>query len=101
MKMKWCVTGFLLLVLCAGVELHAQQSDTNSIESIKTKAEKGNAIDELYLGTVYETGSGVAQDFAEAVKWYRKSADQGDAIAQLMLAQMYSDGRGVDKSASE
>jgi len=26
MKMKWCVTGFLLLVFCAGIQLHAQQT---------------------------------------------------------------------------
>jgi TPR repeat protein len=25
----------------------------------------------------YETGDGVTQDYAEAVKWYRKAAEQG------------------------
>src|SRR5664280_2490519 len=27
MKMTWRVTGFLLLVLCVGIQLHAQQTD--------------------------------------------------------------------------
>ncbi len=35
------------------------------------------------------------QDYAEAVKWYRKAADKGDAAAQLNLGIMYYHGRGV------
>ena len=60
MKMKWCMAGFLLLILCAGVRLHAQQSGTNTIESIKAKAEKGDAAAQFTLGYAYENGQGVA-----------------------------------------
>ena len=31
------------------------------------------------LGVMYAEGRGVAQDYAEAVRWYRKAAEQGDA----------------------
>jgi len=38
------------------------------------------------IGTLYEQGQGVAQDYAEAIRWYRKAADQGasDAKDRLM-----------------
>ena len=35
------------------------------------------------------------QDYAEAVKWYRKAAEQNDATAQYNLGLMYANGRGV------
>ncbi len=44
---------------------------------------------------MYDTGKGVPQDFAEAIKWYRKAADQGDALAQLLLGEMYTHGQGA------
>jgi uncharacterized protein len=37
--------------------------------------------------TGYE-GRGVARDYAEAVRWYRKAAEQGDADAQCDLGNM-------------
>ena len=52
-------------------------------------------------GTDYRFGNGVAQDYAEAVKWYRKAAAQGHAKAQYMLGFMYEHGRGVDKDEGE
>jgi TPR repeat protein len=44
---------------------------------------------------MYDSGRGVAQDYAEAVKWYRRAAEQGDAGAQHNLGLMYDKGRGV------
>ena len=43
----------------------------------------------------------MAQNDAEAVRWYRKAAEQGDAAAQFNLGSMYDDGRGVAQSSSE
>ncbi len=40
-------------------------------------------------------GRGVPQDYAEAVKWYRKAAEQGNAGAQFNLGVMYDNGQGV------
>ena len=53
------------------------------------------------LGVMYEEGIGVAQDYAEAVKWYRKAADQGDVGAQNHLGVMYDNGKGVNKDYAE
>ncbi len=101
MKMKLCVTVFLLLVLCAGVQLHAQQSDTNSVESIKAKAESGDANAQCLLAEYYYAGGVVPQDYVESVKWFRKAADQGLAKAQFNLGACYNSGAGVTRDAGE
>jgi TPR repeat protein len=43
-----------------------------------TAAEQGNESGPYVLGKMYETGTGVAQDFAKAVHWYNLSADLGN-----------------------
>ena len=45
-------------------------------------AEQGNAEAQTYLGVMHRDGQGVAQDYAEALRWYRMAADQGHAAAQ-------------------
>jgi hypothetical protein len=40
------------------------------------------------LGAMFEEGRGVAQDFAEAVRWYQLAAAQGHAGAAAKLAQL-------------
>ena len=47
------------------------------------------------LGIAYESGRGVRQDDAEAVKWYRRAAEQGYTDAQVLLGIAYESGRGV------
>ena len=44
---------------------------------------------------MYADGEGVAQDYVEAAKWYRRAAEQGDDSAQFNLGRMYADGEGV------
>ena len=44
---------------------------------------------------MYDRGERVPQDYAEAIKWYRKAAEQGYASAQYNLGIMYDDGEGV------
>ncbi len=44
---------------------------------------------------MYDQGLGVTQDYAKAVKWYRKAAEQGNAGAQYNLGVMYGKGQGV------
>ena len=50
------------------------------------------------LGNMYEKGRGVQQNYAEAVKWYRKS-DCTDGYHNLGL--MYARGRGVQQNYAE
>ena len=47
------------------------------------------------LGAIYQIGEGVTQDYAEAMRWYRKAAEQGDVTTQVQLGFMYSKVKGV------
>jgi len=46
---------------------------------------------------MYETGTGVTKDLAQAAQWYRKVADFGIVDAQYKLGQFYQTGIGVNK----
>ncbi|OSM01621.1 tetratricopeptide repeat protein [Magnetofaba australis] len=47
------------------------------------------------LAVMYDTGKGVAQDYNEALKWYRGAALQGHPQAQANLAALYEAGLGA------
>jgi TPR repeat protein len=47
---------------------------------------------------MYLIGSGVGQDDAEAVRWYRTAAEQGNVIAERQLGLVYALGRGAPQS---
>jgi hypothetical protein len=54
-------------------------------------------VAQRFLGLRYYRGRGVKQDYAEALRWYRKAADQGDADAQFSLGFEHYEGRKVAK----
>ena len=61
-----------------------------------------SAIEMNKKGDTYYYGkNGVAQNYAEAVKWYRKAADKGLAVAQFNLGICYTYDIGVDKNYAE
>src|SRR5205823_3903659 len=74
-------------------------SDTAS--ETRVRAEQGDAEAQAKLGSMCSHGQGVPQDYAEALRWYRKAADQGNANGQDGLAFMYSDGQGVPQDYAE
>jgi len=43
----------------------------------------------------------VAQDFGEAMRWYRKGADHRNAFAQKEIGWLYQNGRGVAQDYPE
>jgi len=49
------------------------------------------------LGRQYADGHGVAQDYSQAVEWFRKAAEQSHALAQFHLGLLYAQGRGVPR----
>ncbi len=57
----------------------------DDISAVTKLAEQGDADAQCSLGEMYDKGRGVAQDYAEAVKWYRMAAEQGYAWAQRNL----------------
>jgi len=70
-------------------------------QSIKERAEQGDAEAQSALGIMYDLGEGVPEDDAEAVKWYRKAAEQGNGEAQHTLGIMYANGKGVPEDDVE
>jgi len=44
---------------------------------------------------IYEEGSGLAADLAQAARWYRKAADHGNRLAQNNLGHLFEKGAGV------
>ncbi len=73
-----------------GVPLGMAADDT-----VYEMARQGDAEAQFALGLKYETGSGVAVDAAEAVRWYRKAAEQGDPPAQAAMGDIHARGFGV------
>ena len=59
-------------------------------------AEKGHALAQYRLGTIFEEGP--ERSNIKSVRWYSRAAEQGVAAAQTRLADMYYRGRGVVRS---
>jgi DNA-directed RNA polymerase subunit RPC12/RpoP len=70
-------------------------------ESLKSKAEGGDADAQFKFGSAYFDGVGVAKDLAEAAIWWRKAAEQNNDSAQYGLGVCYYFGFGVTKNGAE
>jgi TPR repeat protein len=80
------------------VKIQDQMDDetkSTAVAVFRTGAAHGHAPSMRNLGLLYESGQGVAQDYAKAREWYEKAAAKGDAIAMSNLGGLYADGRGV------
>ncbi len=73
----------------------------DSIDSIREKAEAGDAKSQTELGDLYQAGKVVPPDFNQAAQWYRKAADQGYAAAQAQIGICYAFGTGVKRDYTE
>ena len=71
------------------------------VDALLEFVEQGDAGAQLLLGSWYDTGEHVAEDDAEAVRWYRLAAEQGLAEAQVNLGVMYDNGEGVPEDDAE
>lgn len=58
-------------------------------------ADQGDFRAQYNLGVMNQGGQGVAQNDAQAARWFRMAADQGAVRAQFSLAEMYKNGEGV------
>lgn len=65
---------------------------------LRMAAEMGLACAQNMMGRHYHMGDGVEQNYAEAVKWYRRAAEQGDPGAQYNLGICYDCGTGVPRN---
>ena len=76
-------------------------SPIESLDDLRLTAEHGNPLAQYDLAIKYAGGRGVAQDFTQAVHWFRKAAEQGDAPSQYELGICFKNGRGVPKDEAE
>jgi len=100
---------FLLLLTlttisgCAGQ--YSQVEDRRGeVEMLRQKAEEGDAESQALLGLIYYDGEYAPQNYAEALKWYRKGAEQGGAYGancQFFIGSMYHEGKGVSQDYVE
>lgn len=70
-------------------------------DELLVKAEKGDAQAQYDIGLSYYKGNGVEQNYAEAIKWYRKAAKQGYVHAQVDLGFAFESGNGVKQNYEE
>jgi len=92
-----CRAGKSTVQECADVakwlSILANQDD--NLLSPSVRSYRGSNVSQFYLGTLFENGWGVPQDYVEAAQWYRKAADQGNVGAQSALGMLYLLGKGV------
>ena len=81
---------------CSGSVIHL-----SPVVGLIRCAEEGYAPDQYTAGVMYDNGTRVAEDDAEAVRWYRLAAEQGHALAQHKLGLMYDNGDGVLEDDAE
>jgi TPR repeat protein len=82
-------------------EVKTPLAEVMSIQELKAKAVKGDRGAQRDLAMAYGEGEGVAQDYAEAAKWFRKAAELGDMLSQFATGSNYEQGKGVAKDLAE
>lgn len=60
-------------------------ADQVDVQTVRQKAEQGDAEAQFTLGQMYAKGQVVKRDYAQARQWYQKAAEQGHADAQKAL----------------
>lgn len=68
------------------------------LDSVRKRAEAGDAAAQRNLGFRYSRGVDVEKDEKLAFEWTKKAAEQGDMEAMYNLADDYASGRGVEKN---
>ena len=64
-------------------------------------AESGNTAAQFSLADAYANGKGTAQNYPEALKWYKLAGAQAVVDAQFFAGVLYATGRGAAKNEAE
>ncbi|MEE9258185.1 MAG: tetratricopeptide repeat protein, partial [Nitrospinaceae bacterium] len=83
--------------------------DDGSLRTMESKeitrwfkeAGQGKPFAQYNVGLMYFKGIGVAQNQAEALKWFRKAAEGGSLNGQGFLGILYENGVGVEQDHEE
>ena len=82
---KWLATALIVLSSSQIVWAEVESSFQEALQA----AEQGDPEAEFDLGMMYSDGKVVSQDYAQAVKWFRRAAEQRVSEAQFNLGTMY------------
>lgn len=66
-----------------------------AFESFKPSADSSLGTVEALIGDAYYYGHGVARNYTEATRWYRRAAQYSNPMAESTLGDIYYYGRGV------
>jgi uncharacterized protein len=96
----------MLLLLIVGRELvrwidKSSQKGSIRFAMSKAAAEKGDPLAQNRVGVCYARGWGVATNWVEAARWWRRAAEQGLPMAEYSLGYCYAAGQGVPKDETE
>ena len=90
------ITGEDMAALRANLEKYAGDDKEKQAALLEKAAEKGDAESQYALGNIYDRGgSGVIQNHAASIAWYKKAAAQKHLRAERALARIYEKGDGV------
>jgi TPR repeat protein len=74
---------------------------SEAFQAWQEAGQAGDARGALYIGVLYDSGLGVAQNYAKAMAWYRRASALGSAAGAFNVGVMYDSGLGVRKSARD
>ncbi len=94
-------TVIVLLFICFFPTMAVAQVDQFKLKQVLQDANAGDISACAYLGKMYYEGTGVAQNYNEAFKWFQKAADKGIDDACAYLGKMYYEGTGVAQNYNE
>ena len=89
-------------IMDAAMTAYEAKDFETAARHIRAVAERNDAEAQCLLGVFYAEGRGVEQDYAEAVKWFRKAAKEskyrkGISGAKCRLGDCYYHGTGVEQ----
>ena len=73
-------------------DVPSRNADKKAARWFSHAAAQGHARSQYAFAECLEDGDGVAQDFAEAVRWWRLLAAQGDDYAQFRVGRLFREG---------
>jgi S1-C subfamily serine protease len=96
----WCyATGTGVPKDKVAADMWLKKQGKTELDTIRPKAERGDALCQYILGLQFRMGEHEPQDDTEAVKWWQKAADQDLASAEASLGESYLWGQGVAKDS--
>ncbi len=78
----------------SGKDALAKGDFKKAFTQLRLSAQEGHPDAQTALGTMYFSGTGVAKNHREALKWYKKVSRQNNPAALRNMAQIYTEGLG-------